>query len=68
MHAMLARLQGAQKVLVLDNHPARLEMARRFDLDAAILVQAGGTHREEVRALTGGLGPEVVTPRCARAR
>ena len=60
MHAALARLQGAQKVIVLDNNPARLEMARRFDIDAAVLVPPDGAHREEVRALTDGFGADVV--------
>lgn len=60
MHASLARLQGAQKVIVLDNNPARLEMARRFDIDAAVLVEADGSHREIARELTGGHGPDVV--------
>jgi len=60
MHATLARLQGAQKVFVLDNNPARLAMAGRFDIDAAILVESGGQHREEVSRLTGGTGPDVV--------
>ncbi len=60
MHAALARLQGAQKVIVLDNNPARLEMAQRFDLDGTVLVTPGGCHRDEVRALTNGVGPDVV--------
>ncbi len=60
MHAALARLQGAQKVVVLDNNPARLEMARGFDLDATVLVRPDGSHRDEVRKLTGGWGPDVV--------
>jgi len=60
MHACLARLQGAQKVIVLDNNPARLEMAKRFDIDGALLVQADGSHREQVRELTDGFGPDVV--------
>lgn len=60
MHAALARLQGAQRVIVLDNNPARLQMAGRFDIDAAILVRPDGSHRAEVRALTGGHGPDVV--------
>ena len=60
MHAALARLQGAQKVFVLDTNPARLEMASRFDLDGAILVRPDGSHREEIRAQTGGHGPDVV--------
>ncbi len=60
MHAALARLQGAQKVWVLDTNPARLELAQRFDLDGTILVRPDGSHQEEVRALTQGLGPDVV--------
>ncbi len=60
MHACLARLQGAQKVIVLDNNPARLEMAKRFDIDAAVLVPADGAHREQIRELTAGHGPDVV--------
>ena len=60
MHAVIARAQGAQKVLILDNNPRRLEMARAFDLDAAVLVQKDGSHREEVARLTGGYGPDVV--------
>jgi L-iditol 2-dehydrogenase len=60
MHAVLARLEGAQKVYVLDNNPARLEMAGRFDLDGALLVNPDGGHREEIARLTGGVGPDVV--------
>ena len=60
MHAALARLQGAQKVFVLDTNASRLEMARRFDIDAAIQVRADGAHRDEIGALTGGHGPDVV--------
>ncbi len=60
MHACLARLQGAQKVILLDNNPARLALAARFDIDAAVLVRPDGSHRDEVRALTGGFGPDVV--------
>ncbi len=59
MHAVLARLQGAQKIMVLDNNPARLEMAKRFDIDAAILVKEDGSHREQVRTLTDGHGTDV---------
>lgn len=60
MHAAVSRLQGAQKVIVLDVNPARLEKAAAFDIDATVRVQADGSHREEVLALTDGLGPDVV--------
>jgi len=60
MHAVVSRLQGAQKVYVLDVNAARLEMAKKFDLDGTILVTPDGAHREEIKKLTGGLGPSVV--------
>lgn len=60
MHAMLSRLQGAQQVIVLDNNPARLAMAKRFDIDAAVLSKPDGSHREEVARLTNGEGADVV--------
>ena len=60
MHAALARLQGAQRVFVLDTNPARLEGARRFDVDGAWLVTPDGAHREALREATDGFGPDVV--------
>jgi L-iditol 2-dehydrogenase len=60
MHACLSRLQGAQKVLILDTNQQRLEMAKRFDIDAAIRVQEDGSHRDEVARLTDGHGPDAV--------
>jgi L-iditol 2-dehydrogenase len=59
MHAVVSRLQGAQRVYILDNNPARLEMARRFDLDGTVLVKSDGSHREEVARLTEGQGADV---------
>ncbi len=60
MHAVLARQQGAQKILVLDTNPARLEMAKRFDIDDAVLVTGDGAHRDAVARLTGDVGADVV--------
>jgi L-iditol 2-dehydrogenase len=60
MHAVVSRLQGARKVYILDNNPARLEMARAFDLDGTVLVRPDGAHREEMARLTGGEGADVV--------
>jgi L-iditol 2-dehydrogenase len=59
MHAAVSRLQGAQRVFVLDNNPARLDMAGRFDIDGTVLVKADGSHRDEVARLTGGQGTDV---------
>ena len=60
MHACLARLQGAQRVFVVDTNPARLELAKRFDIDGVILSDASGSHREHLKELTKGHGPDVV--------
>jgi len=59
MHAVVSRLHGARKVYILDSNPARLEMARGFDLDGAVLVNADGSHREEIARLTQGQGADV---------
>ena len=59
MHAVLSRLQGAQKVYLLDNNPARLEMARKFDIDGTVLVKPDGSHRAEIARLTAGQGTDV---------
>jgi L-iditol 2-dehydrogenase len=60
MHAVVSRLQGAQKVYVFDNNPARLEMAKRFDIDGVILVEKSGSHREAAREVTDGQGFDAV--------
>lgn len=60
MHAELARAQGAQRVIVLDNNPARLAMARAFSVDHTVLVRPDLGHRAEVADLTGGIGADVV--------
>ena len=59
MHAVVSRLHGARKVYILDSNPARLEMARGFDLDGAVRVNADGSHREEIARLTQGQGADV---------
>jgi len=60
LHAAVCRLQGAQKIILLDVNPARLEKAAHFDIDATVLVKMDGAHRDEVARLTQGFGPDVV--------
>ncbi len=67
MHALLSRLQGAQKVWVLDTSVERLAMAERFDIDGTVPVASDGAHRERMAELTGGLGPSVVIVACSNA-
>jgi len=58
MHACLARVSGARKIIVLDTNASRLEKAKAFDIDATLLVD--GSHRDELKRLTDGEGADVV--------
>ena len=64
MHAVLSRLEGAQRVFMLDTSENRLELAKAFDIDEAIQVEAEGSHLERMRELTDGLGADVVVVAC----
>ena len=67
MHAIVSRLQGAQKVWVLDTMENRLDMAKQFDIDGTVQVKPDGSHIERLRELTDGLGPSVVIVACSNA-
>lgn len=67
MHAVVSRLQGAQKVWMLDTMANRLEMAERFDIDGTVQVKSDGSHLERMSELTDGLGPSVVIVACSNA-
>lgn len=67
MHAAVSRLQGAQKVWMLDTLDERLKMAESFDIDGIIKVAPDGGHIERVKELTEGLGPSVVIVACSNA-
>jgi len=64
MHAVLSRLEGAQRVFVLDVSENRLEMAEGFDVDDVVLVDSQGGHLERMQELTEGIGPSVVIVAC----
>lgn len=68
MHAAVSRLQGAQKVWVLDTLEERLERAKSFDIDEAIKVDKSGAHFDRLQELTDGLGPSVVIVACSHAQ
>ncbi len=67
MHAVVSRLQGAQKVWMLDTMESRLKMAERFDIDGTIQVKPDGFHRDAMNELTDGFGPSVVIVACSNA-
>jgi L-iditol 2-dehydrogenase len=60
MHAILARLAGAQKVWMLDISESRLEMMKQFDIDGVVKVKPDGGHYQEMLDLTDGFGASVV--------
>jgi L-iditol 2-dehydrogenase len=60
MHAVLARLAGAQKVWMLDISESRLNMMKQFDIDGVVKVDKSGSHYEEMLQLTDGFGASVV--------
>ncbi|HMR84014.1 MAG TPA: alcohol dehydrogenase catalytic domain-containing protein [Niabella sp.] len=60
MHAILARLAGAQKVWMLDISENRLKMMEQFDIDGVVKVTPDSSHIQEVEALTNGFGASVV--------
>ena len=65
MHAVMARLQGAQKVWMLDVSEARLAKVETFDLDGTVPVTSDGSHLSAMQELTEGLGPSIVMQPCA---
>jgi len=60
MHAILARLAGAQKVWMLDISESRLNMMKQFDIDGVVKVSADQSHYLQMLELTNGFGPSVV--------
>ena len=60
MHAVLARLQGAQSVYMIDVNQKRLDMMNRFDINGTILSTKENAHYEEALKVTEGDGFDVV--------
>ncbi|MEZ4774905.1 MAG: alcohol dehydrogenase catalytic domain-containing protein [Bacteroidia bacterium] len=60
MHAVLARLQGAQSVYMIDINQKRLDMMKRFDIDGTILSTKDGAHLQASLDVTDGDGFDVV--------
>ncbi len=59
--ALLARLSGAHRVIVIDQHPNRLEMAQRFAADDIVLLDPAAPEAaiDRVLELTAGRGADV---------
>ncbi|PYE82543.1 zinc-dependent alcohol dehydrogenase [Pseudoroseicyclus aestuarii] len=53
-----ARIMGAERVIAIDHHPRRLELARQM---GAEVIDYSRTHvLEALREMTGGIGPDAV--------
>ena len=64
MHAVAARLRGAKQVIMVETSAERLELAKRFPIDATVRSDGTTSHIDEVRRLTDGEGPSVVIVAC----
>jgi L-iditol 2-dehydrogenase len=64
MHAKLARMARAAKILLCDVNPQRLELARPFDQD---LITVAGDPGEDVARQSGGAGADVIITACPSA-
>ncbi len=62
VHLIKAQLLGAGRVIAIDKSPYRLKMAKQFGADVTFNVKDTTAEQriEEVRALTGGRGADVV--------
>lgn len=67
-HGLIARLQGAQKVFMLDVSAERLKYQETFGFDDYIVVDKQGSHIEKVKQLTDGQGVNAVIVACGVAQ
>jgi L-iditol 2-dehydrogenase len=67
MHAVVSRLQGAQKVWLMDTMENRLRLGGQFDIDGTIQVKPDHSHIAKMNELTDGFGPSVVIVACSSA-
>lgn len=66
LHAMLARVRGASRVLVAERLPSRLSMAGMADIDQKIDINRESTEAV-VKEETGGRGVDVILVACSGA-
>lgn len=63
MHSVLAKAEGAEKVIVVDPAYQRLEKFGK-EFPFLILLDGNGNFKEEIMKLTDGFGPDVVITAC----
>jgi len=64
MHAELARMKGANRIVVIEPNPSRAEAARALVPFATFVVPGPADLHAELQALTGGQGADVVVTAC----
>ncbi len=65
LNALLARLLGASKVIVVEKSPQRIEFAERFNIADSIIDSRENDRVEAIREETNNSGVDVVIPACA---
>lgn len=61
LHAMIARLKGASKIILVNRSAKRLEMARKLKIaDYYFCLESDGDLKEFSQKVTGGMGPNKV--------
>ena len=66
LHAVLARMERAKMVWLVDSSAPRLALAAPFGFDGTVVAR-GREHLDALRDLTGGRGPTVVIVACGVA-
>lgn len=68
LHSVVARIERAAHVCLMDVSAQRLKLAEQFGLDSYIVAKEDGSHIRAARQLKEGLGPDVVIVACAAAQ
>ncbi len=67
MHALTAKMNGAQQVMLLEMSQERLDIAKKFEFDHYIQVTKDKDHHAAVLQATEGFGADVVIVACSVA-
>jgi L-iditol 2-dehydrogenase len=60
LHSLVAKIEGANHVCLMDISEDRLKLGEKFKLDSYVKVTEDGSHLETAKAMNDGLGPDVV--------
>jgi len=64
LHGIVSRIQGAQRIFMIDISKDRLKIQERFDFDDYIVADKDGSPIEKIKELTDGFGVSVTIVAC----